>query len=359
MDISQCYKQTINDRYFIELHAHLTEILKVDATNISYLILNYCYQPYLELTEAKNNYSKKRVLSMIHLKSGLLAFATLKGGLYVCDAINQETIHRFKAGKLHPSGIYEKITTICELNNDVIACASYNNSHLAIIDLNNDSRKFPLEDLKVKGIMCLKFFEPNILIIGSTRGSVMILNIDTATCTKLLEYMTTIFDCLLLNNQIIIGKRTNSIKIHNLLNEKIDEIVISDTYYVRTIIHFPHKNLIAVAGCNHSRGSSNEAGDYIGIYDLDTLQCVNKITYIKGTINKIVFILDNFIAITAHCKIMIINYITGKCIQELEYNDNTGSSHNDILGLTLLNNNKLAAATIKGIIVFDINLKNL
>ena len=62
---------------------------------------------------------------------------------------------------------------------------------------------------------------------------------------------------------------------------------------------------------------------------------------------------------TAHCRIMIIDFISGIYVQELEYkNDTIEQYKNNITTLTLLNNNKLVAAMTEGILLFDIKLTN-
>jgi len=356
----------MNSEFSNKFITYFTNILKINSTSISQIVLNYCFEPYLEPSfgdnasaQFKTRFNKKKINSIIQLKSGLIAFGTSKGDLYTIDSITKNLVHKLKAGIQHPSGDYYTVSLLCEFSDNMIACGSEYHPNLVIQNLNNKKYKIlPFDTLKVKGIMCLNSCVRDQLMIGFISGIIIILNVKTNTLIQSFEEYSPIFALLTFNNKLIIGQQINSIIIKNFNKENEDELKITATHYVRTFIHLPN-NLLAVVECLGSRGSSSEAGDYIGIYNLDTLQCINKIKNIKGCIFKIVFLIDRFIAITAHCKIMIVDFITCTCIQELEYKNDTVEEHiNDIVTLTLLNDNKLIAATSNGVVMFDIVLKN-
>lgn len=352
---------------------YFKEVLKIDSIHISLIIIGYCKEPFLVESQINKQLSEERVASIIQLKNGNLALGTFDGNIQIWDSNKEKILLEVYGTKQNPNGAYDRVTSLCECTDNVIASGSSNNTTLIITNFNTmETRNLPFVFQNSRGISCLNSTD-NELMIGFTGGNVLILNMESNKCNAFKSGPTAVFSILRSDQLLIVAALGTQIFIKNLEENKdsyIDTFTDHGNYYpmfhVRSCTVLPN-NLLAVSQCTAKRSCSSESGDVIGIWSLKTLQCVNIINDIPGAINKIVFLIDRFITVVAYSRVFIIDYMTGQQIQKFEYCTGTDKFSGQIVDafvldndkqninvLTLLDGNRLIVSTVKGVVMFNI-----
>jgi len=196
----------------------------------------------------------------------------------------------------------------------------------------------------VKNIYCL---ENNIITLKENKlayitynGRIQIINLETQETTCLQNFFCV--SCIsMFNNKILIGTTNEEGKIYifdkdelqkkNII--KTSKHILYNKLYTKTYderIKFP-KIIVPIENDNIVVVDTNEPlnfmedesyEDVITIRNINTLKCTKIITSIKEKIESIVYLGNNYIAVSSNNKIIILNTITGLCAQIIEFNTN-------------------------------------
>ncbi len=335
------------------------QILTINFTPITSIILNYCQRPHLKESDLKIKFDENTdadtshqgcFCSMIELKNGYIVFASPTGSMYIYDPKAKTIIIKI-AQEMSIYDYSKKITTLCEVNN-IIACGSHFNTKLLLYDLKKN-KQIILFDEKVEGITCLVLFRYNLLAIGFINGHVYIMDVITKIIIiRWLDNNIQITSMLALDDErLILGIGTNKIIIKNFISKDKLKVTFSikSKCHPRTFILLPN-NLLAV-----SMYDENENKCVIGIYNLINYKCIKIINNFIGWVMNIVHIGDDYIVVSDNENIKLYNYVNGLLIEMFSYNEIICEPHKNILAMIHLKNGTIMSSTWNGIVVHNIS----